>query len=254
MTRRRFFAPPEAFATDGSNVTLASEETRHLRDVLRLKAGDEVFVFDGAGREYRCTVEECRRDSTTLKLCAGVAPAHRESPLGLTLAVALLKGEKFDLVVQKATELGVARIVPVLTKHADVRLRDETDAARRLARWRRVALEAAKQSGRALVPQVAAPLALASLLGAAWAGDAEWRVIFAERGGRTLSAEMAALHTRPHVLTALVGSEGGWAEEELALALDAGWSAVTLGGRTLRAETAAIAVAVLLQHQFGDLV
>ena len=122
MSRRRFFAPPEAF--NKQTVTLTGDEARHLRDVLRLKPGDEVFVFDGAGKEFRCTIESARRDQAFLSQCNEVAPTHAESPLQLTLAVALLKGEKFDLVVQKTTELGVAKIVPVMTRHADIHLRD----------------------------------------------------------------------------------------------------------------------------------
>src|ERR1700687_3797976 len=103
MTRRRFDAPPAAFAPDGKSATLSAEETRHLRDVLRLHSGDEIYVFDGAGREFHCTIETVMRDSTDLVVIAEVEPARPESPLHLTLAIALLKGEKFDLVIQKAT-------------------------------------------------------------------------------------------------------------------------------------------------------
>jgi 16S rRNA (uracil1498-N3)-methyltransferase len=249
---RRFFAPPEAFAPDGQNVTLAPDETRHLRDVLRLRVGEEVFVFDGEGREFRCVIDRITRAAATLGVSEEVAPARPESPLRLTLAVALLKGEKFDLVVQKATELGVERIVPVVTKLADVRLRDETDAAKRTARLRRIALEAAKQSGRARVPAVGAPITFQSLIERALTtDDAECRLMFAERGGRGLRE----IITRPaKAATALVGSEGGWTDEEIAQARAAGWSVVTLGGRTLRAETAAITVTALLQHLLGDLI
>ena len=156
MTRRRFHAPPSAFNVEEQTVTLAADEARHLRDVLRLKSGDEVYVFDGAGREFRCTVANTRRDSAELRIESEVEPAKPESQLQLNLCVALLKGEKFDLVVQKATELGVTKIVPLITRYADIHLRDETDAAKRVARWQRIALEAAKQSGRAFVPEVSA--------------------------------------------------------------------------------------------------
>jgi 16S rRNA (uracil1498-N3)-methyltransferase len=290
MTRRRFYAPPSAFDSSLETVTLAADEARHLRDVLRLKIGDEVYVFDGAGKEFQCRIEESRRDSARLKIVSEVAPARPESPLHLTLAVALLKGEKFDLVVQKATELGVARVVPVVTKLADIRLRDESDAAKRVARWQRIALEAAKQSGRAVVPEVSSPISFQSLLQNAGGAPSLSgsppslnRLLFSERDGRSLSeavgsvrtasvrgrpaaAEPAAIgppdaraslappaHAGGSDMIALVGSEGGWTDEELAAARDAGWQIVTLGGRTLRAETAAIAVAVLLQHVAGDL-
>lgn len=253
MARRRFYAPPEAFTRDGGVVTLAGDEARHLRDVLRLKRGDEVFVFDGEGREHRCVIEDYGREGARLSVAAEVEPARPESALLLTLAVALLKGEKFDLVVQKATELGVTRIVPVMTKLADVRLRDEHDAPKRTARWQRIALEAAKQSGRARVPPVAGPVSFASFIEDAPAGETEARLMFSERGGDSMSETMKLLHAEPEAVTALVGSEGGWTDEEITQALDAGWRVVTLGGRIMRAETAAIAIAALLQHLFGDL-
>src|SRR6185295_18752631 len=125
MTRRRFFAPSSAFNSDRS-VTLPADEARHLRDVLRLKTGAEVFVFNGAGGEFRCLVAEIAREVTTLEVLNEVEPARPESPISLKLAVALLKGEKFELVVQKATELGATVIVPVITRFADIRLRDQS--------------------------------------------------------------------------------------------------------------------------------
>jgi 16S rRNA (uracil1498-N3)-methyltransferase len=252
MSRRRFFAPPEAFAPDGRTAMLGQDEARHLRDVLRLERGAEVFVFDGAGREYRCAVEECARGRVMLNVLEQAEPARRESPLSLELAVALLKGEKFDLVVQKATELGVSKVLPVLTKQADVRLRDEADAARRVSRWQRIALEAAKQSGRALVPSIAAPLLFSSLIEAPSENE-QWRVMFSEREGRELSETIKKAPASVAAITALVGPEGGWTDEEIAQAREGGWSLVTLGGRILRAETAAITVAALLQYLFGDL-
>ena len=261
MTRRRFYAPPGAFNSNFDSVTLESDEARHLRDVLRLKAGDEVYVFNGEGKEFHCLVEESRRDNAHLKIIGEVHPARPESRLQLTLAVALLKGEKFDLVVQKATELGVTRLVPVVTKLADIRLRDESDAAKRVARWQRIALEAAKQSGRAVVPEITGPVSFESLIQDAMAKlqDATANgeltcLMFSERDGESIVAAREKLPANLSLLTALVGSEGGWTNEELAAARQAGWTIVTLGGRTLRAETAAIAVVVLLQHIAGDLV
>ena len=262
--RRRFYAPPDAFAPDGATVRLAREETQHLRSVLRLKAGDEAFVFDGEGREYACIVgaettagRGRAAETLTLGVRGRVEPERAESPLDLTLAVALLKGEKFDLVVQKATELGAWRIVPVETKRADVRLREGREATDRVARWRRLALEAAKQSGRARLPEVCPPVAFESLMEevetAAEAGEAR-RLFFTERGGRGLVETVAQWPSRPVKLTALVGSEGGWDDAEIARAVGAGWLAVTFGGRVLRAETAAIVVTGLLQHLCGDLV
>lgn len=247
MGRRRFYASPEAFSTHSPTVTLAADEVRHLREVLRLKPGDEVFVFDGAGKEFRCAVESSRRESAVLKVLEELKPARLESPLQLTLAVALLKSDKFDLVVQKATELGVSRVVPVITKLADIKLKDDSDASKRVTRWRRIALEAAKQSGRALIPKIEMPSAFAGLIASPEENDL--RVLFSEREGDSFDS----IEHQGRAITALVGSEGGWTHDELEAARTAGWKLITLRGRTLRAETAAIAVATLLQHRFGDL-
>ena len=240
MTRRRFFAPPSAFNFTQRTITLTADEARHLREVLRLKPGDEVSVFDGAGKEFRARVAQARREFAELDLDEQIQPARPESPLQITLAVALLKGEKFDLVVQKATELGVTKIVPLITRFADIKLRDESDASKRVARWQRIALEAAKQSGRAVVPRVELPNSFESAL-------TNPCLLFSEKGGHGLT------QITTNSVTAIIGSEGGWSDEELDQARAAGGQIVTLGGRILRAETAAITAAALLQHRFGDL-
>lgn len=242
MTRRRFFAPPSAFNFGKRLVTLTSDEARHLREVLRLKPGDEVQVFDGSGREFRAVVAQARRDFAELEIRDEIEPLKPESPLQLTLAVALLKGEKFDLVVQKGTELGVNRFIPLVTRYADIKLRDDADAAKRVTRWQRIALEAAKQCGRSVVPEVNTPVSFESVL------SENACIMFSERGGESLNNDLES-----QSVTAIVGSEGGWSDEELTQAREAGVPIVTLGGRVLRAETAAIAAAVLLQHLYGDL-
>lgn len=239
MTRRRFFAPRSAFNFGKRTVTLASDEARHLREVLRLKPGDEVQVFDGEGKEFRAAVVQARRESAELEIREEIE-AGPESPLKLTLAVALLKGEKFDLVVQKGTELGVDQFIPLITRYADIKLRDEADATKRVARWQRIALEAAKQSGRAVVPEVMMPVPFGTVI------HEDSCLMFSERGGQPLNTDLKTI-------IAIIGSEGGWSDEELDQARAADVPIVTLGGRILRAETAAIATAALLQHLYGDL-
>ena len=143
MQRRRFYAAPESIGE--SVIHLSSEESHHLARVLRLRDGDEAFVFDGCGREYRCRVKRAETRGAQLEVIERLA-GDVESPLDLTLAQALAKGEKFDLIVQKATELGVRAIAPLVTANADLKLSDER-AEKRAERWRRIALEALKQSG-----------------------------------------------------------------------------------------------------------
>jgi 16S rRNA (uracil1498-N3)-methyltransferase len=269
MTRRRFYAPPAGFSPDGRSVHLSAEETRHLRNVLRLKAGDEIFVFDGAGREFQGRVQAVARDSAEASVIKQVDPAQPESSLDLTLAIALLKGEKFDLVIQKATELGVTRIIPVMTARADVRIKSGADAERKTTRWERIALEATKQCGRARLMKIETPARFADLVRGgekdSIAGedasddarapfkDADIRIMFAERQGASLAEALGNGQNGRQTVTALIGPEGGWADDEIDQASIAGWKIVTLGGRILRAETAAIVVATLIQHRIGDL-
>lgn len=236
---RRFYAPKENFGK--GEIILSLDETRHLRDVLRLREGEKVNVFDGAGKEFLCGIETISKKETSLKIIRETAPSSPESHLDLTLAVALLKGEKFDLVIQKAVELGVCKLVPLNTKRADVRLKD---ADKKQERWQKIALEACKQSGRAQLMQIELPVDFEKFIKTAEGAG----ILFAERSGASFSAIKA-----DKKITALVGSEGGWEDSEIEFAASNGFQIVTLAGRILRAETAAIAIAAVLQNNFGDL-
>jgi 16S rRNA (uracil1498-N3)-methyltransferase len=249
MQIRRFYIEPDKVSVDSGQAVLDHDETRHLRDVLRLREGAEVTVFDGQGREFLCMINTIKKDHAILDLVSEKEPAVTESPLKLTLAIAMLKGEKLDWVVQKVTELGVSNITLLDTEHSEVRTRNESDSGKRVSRLRRIALEAAKQSGRAVVPLIAGPLPIQQILNDP--GDVH-RFFFTERGGGPIPE---GLTNNGECLTAVAvtGPEGGWSEHEVAAAAAFGWHLVTLGQRILRAETAAITAAVLLQHRFGDL-
>lgn len=236
---RRFFSPRESFI--GGRVTLTTDETRHLRDVLRLRVGDEVSVFDGSGGEFRCAISEIGRQSATLEVLGPAEPTSPESSLDLTLAVAILKHDRFDLVIQKAAELGVNTLIPLDVERFDVRAKD---AAKRADRWRRIALEATKQCGRARLMQIDEARPFTEVIAMA---PAAHTLMFSEREGGSLPATVSA-----NSLTAIIGPVGGWADDEMASARQRDVPIVTLGGRILRAETAAIAIAAVLQHRFGD--
>ena len=246
---RRFYAPPENFHAE--EVKLDAEESKHLRDVLRLRAGAEVFVFDGLGNEFRCQIESIGKRETALKILEKVSPKSPESNLNLTLAVALLKGEKFDLVVQKSCELGVSKIIPLQTRRADVRIKDFKEAEKKLERWRKIIVEAAKQCGRAKLMQIENPQSFEKFIEKSSSppnSNYEIRVLFSERGGENFSEVEAG-----EKFVAVIGSEGGWEDAEIESARASGFQIVTLGGRILRAETAAISLAAILQNRFGDL-
>lgn len=236
----RFFAPCENFS--GDHVELSVSETRHLRDVLRLTPGHEVSVFDGDGAEFQASITGIGKKSSVLHLIAKTEPTAPESPLAITLGATVLSGEKYDLVVQKAVELGVATLQPLNTIRCDVKIKD---AVKRMERWRRIALEATKQSGRARLMRINEPVGFVDLMGTAH--DNAF-VLFSERDGADFSTVTAGKE-----ITALIGPKGGWDDSELGIACSMGVNIVTLGGRILRAETAAISLTTILQHRFGDL-
>lgn len=237
---RRFYASIESFSDD--QVELDADETRHLCDVLRLHVGDEVSVFHGTGREYRCTITEIGKKNSLLKIVEEIQPASPESAFEITLAATVLNGEKYDLIIQKAVELGVAAFVPLHTVRCDVRVKD---ALKRMNRWQRIALEATKQSGRAKLMQILEPVALDTLLANKKTANV---ILFSERDGGDFSGIKPVKK-----ITAVVGPKGGWDDAELEMATSKGIKIITLGGRILRAETAAISITAILQHRFGDL-
>ena len=236
---RRFYAPTENFKDE--NVFLSEEETRHLRDVLRLRENETVNVFDGENREVICEIEKIEKRQTVLKIIEEVSPTAPSSNLYLTLATAILKGEKFDLVIQKAVELGVKNFVPLVTKRCDVKIKD---AEKKLERWNKIALEACKQSGRAELMKIKMPFDFDEFIQIANGT----KILFSERSGESFSNI-----SETEKITAVIGSEGGWEDSEIDSAKANGFKIVTFGGRILRAETAAISIAAILQHRFGDL-
>ncbi|HVG18462.1 MAG TPA: 16S rRNA (uracil(1498)-N(3))-methyltransferase [Blastocatellia bacterium] len=256
MPRRRFYASPDEIS--GSAIRLSRDETHHLTRVLRLGFGEEVFVFDGCGREYRCSFAALEHGRARLEVSETLLD-RVEPSTHITLAQALAKGEKFDFIVQKATELGVSAIAPLATAHADVKLSDER-SEKRLERWRRISLEAMKQCGRRRVVEIAPPVALKDFLdavrardaGASDSGFARTLLVFSERGGAAIADALPRPADNSEVI-ALVGPEGGWGDEELTLLDERGARAVTLGPRVLRAETAAVVAVTLIQHILGDL-
>jgi 16S rRNA (uracil1498-N3)-methyltransferase len=217
----------------------------HLAHVLRVRAGDTLTLFDGRGREAEARV--VRLWDGELLVQVGEVRQTARPPVALALVVALLKGEKMDWVVQKATELGVARVVPVATAHGVVKL-DAERAAGRHARWSRIAEEAARQCARADVPVIAE----VSSLEAALAAAAGWRVLLHEGEG-TASLRALLPPVAPPEVTVAVGPEGGFAPDEVARARDAGFVIAGLGRRILRAETAAVAALAILGFAVGDL-
>ena len=240
----RFLA--ESLDALAGHARLAEDEARHLAQVLRLAAGDEVTVFDGVGREFRARVERVGREGADLRLLEEV-PAAAEPAVRLTLAQAVIKGEKMDDVVRDATMMGVTAIEPLVTEHTAAYMK----AGRAPERWRRIAVASAKQCRRAVVPTISAGLRFADWLPL---DGAEMRVLLVEPSAAVEGLPVSTLgSTRPASASLMVGPEGGWSVAEIEAAVRAGCVPITLGRRTLRAEAVPMVAIALLQFVWGDL-
>jgi len=239
----RVFVRPDA--VDANRVRFDSAEAHHLRRVLRLRPGAVVEGTDGAGGLYTIRLVTLDGDGGWGAIEARAEPA-RESPCSITLAQAILKGDRMSWLVQKATELGVSRIVPMETERVVARAAGE--GAARQTRWARIAREAVKQCGRVIVPGIDPPRAFPEVLAEVASHDVAW--VCWEGGGQTLAEAAAGTASR---LLLLIGPEGGFTADEVAAAESAGARRVSLGPRILRAESAGLTAVALGQFLFGDL-
>ena len=230
----------------GAELRLGDEAARYLGRVLRLRAGDTVHVFNGEDGEWSATIARFRKDRVTLQVHDAIENTA-EPELAIHLVQGISRGERMDFVVQKATELGVARITPVLTDYGVVKL-DEKRAGKRRAHWQGVAASACEQSGRITPPLIDVPQALNDWLGAGAAGDAT-RLILRPGAAKPLGT----IEAPDAGLCLLVGPEGGFSEREYDDAGFAGFDAVTIGPRILRTETAAVAAIAIAQARWGDM-
>jgi 16S rRNA (uracil1498-N3)-methyltransferase len=229
----------------GSVVQLPPETASHLARVLRARIGDEVILFNGDGREF-CGAIETVRGSRVAASVGESRPVDRESPLGISLVQCVPRGDRMDFIVQKATELGVARIVPVLSQRSVVRL-DKDQAESKAVHWRAVAVSACEQSGRNRLPAIEVAQPLLNYLGKSAPGTG-LRLVFEPESEPHHPAEIGIAAAE-----IAIGPEGGFAGDELEAFRVAGFSKVGLGPRVLRTETAAIAAVVWLQARFGDM-
>jgi 16S rRNA (uracil1498-N3)-methyltransferase len=244
----------EAPLASGSIVQLPSDTASHLAKVLRARAGDELILFNGDGREFNGAIDSVRGSRVSASVGDSRA-VDRESPLGITLVQCVPRGDRMDFIVQKATELGVARIVPVLSQRSVVRL-DKSQSESKAVHWRAVAVSACEQCGRNRLPAIEAAQPLLNYLGESVPGKGP-RLVFEPESA--LHADAAAQdhggasNIPMESAQIAIGPEGGFAPEELEAFRVSGFSQVGLGPRILRTETAAIAAVVWLQARFGDL-
>lgn len=246
----RFYLPPER--CHGSRLTLDEDEAHHGLRVLRLRRGDQVSVLDGAGREYHCRVDAVTR--STVELMVERQDFLPNPNYSITLSQAVLKGKAFEFLVQKATELGVARLIPIITDRAVVQVSSE-DAEEKRRKWEHVAIEAMKQCGNPWLPRIDGPIKFADAL----VSSESWDVSLVAslhpdtRGLREVLRPWASKAQKTLVSARVwIGPEGDFTPEEMRLILQAGSVPITLGRLVLRAETAGLCALSILSYELGS--
>ncbi|NOR19523.1 MAG: 16S rRNA (uracil(1498)-N(3))-methyltransferase [Xanthomonadales bacterium] len=234
---------PQALTTEAV-VKLEDPASHYITRVLRLSIGDSITLFNGDGCDYTAEICELQRQNVMLRVSDSLLPEN-ESPLKITLVQAISRGERMDFSLQKATELGVHCIQPVISRRVEVRL-NEKRQIKRVAHWQAVVISACEQSGRALVPEVRMPVSL--LEWASWKDESPRLVL-----DPTATQKMSSMVTEGELLSLLIGPEGGFSTSEMKTLEAQGVKAVTLGRRILRTETAGPAAIAILQATLGDL-
>lgn len=236
----RIFTPQDI--QPSSTFDLGEEASHHLLKVLRMSAGRELIVFNGQGGEYPAVISAASKKIATITV-AELDPVERESPLVTELAIGISRGDRFDWVLQKATELGVSRIVPLFSERSEVKLSGER-LEKRMGQWQKILIGACEQCQRNSLPELTSPQTVQDYV---IASLCEQRFVLHHRTSQSLR-QLAA----PTSVAILVGSEGGLSDPEIASAEDAGFLPLALGPRVMRTETAPVVALAVLQSHWGD--
>ena len=241
MKAPRVYEPQPLIA--GAELSLNDSAVQHLGRALRMRPGDAITLFDGQGNEHQAELLELAKRSITVRVGERLERAV-ESPLQVELGQVISRGERMDYAIQKATELGVSRIVPLFSQRCEVKLPKERQAKRQL-HWQQVAISACEQSGRTVVPEIAAPQPLDQWLSSC---DSQLKLVLHPDAERPL-----AERETPTSVALLIGPEGGLEDHEIDQARASGFESLQLGPRVLRTETAPVAALALLHYLWGDL-
>jgi len=238
----RFFISPGQIT--GQRIAVSGEDVRHIAAVLRMKIGDELLLCDGQGTEYQARIEQVSKN----EIATEIVSQSKQALLvpRITLGQGLPKSDKMDLIVQKATELGVARIVPLITERTIVKVKDEE---KRITRWQKISREAAMQSNRPDIPVVENIRSLRDYLFSLDPGPGTLLLLPWEEGTEPIKKVLRSRHEVASVVV-LIGPEGGFSAAEAGIARDKGFHPVSLGPNILRTETAAIAVLGMIGYEF----
>lgn len=246
---QRFFVEPYQVEEEKHLIHITGTDVNHIKNVLRMKAGEEVWISDGGEKEYRCQIETMEADEVLLHIIYAQEPDY-ELPNRIYLFQGLPKADKMELIIQKAVELGAFAVVPVETKRCVVKL-DAKKAEKKVARWQQIAESAAKQSKRMLIPQVHQVMTYKQAL--EFAAQMDVRLIPYELAKGMKETREVLSEIKPgQSIGIFIGPEGGFEEKEVQMALETGAHAITLGRRILRTETAGLAILSVLMFQLEN--
>jgi len=242
-----FYVEPEAVSVDTARIT--GGDVNHIKNVLRMHPGEEIMILDGSGMEYRCEIETISDEVLARVLEAKKTEA--ELSVRLLLFQGLPKKDKMELIIQKAVELGVSEIIPVLTKRTVVKLEDKKKEQKKLERWQAIAEAAAKQSGRGIIPKVCEAVKFTEAVKQAETLDEALIPYELAEGMDEARERIRGLHDKK-TIGIFIGPEGGFEEEEIALAANAGIHPITLGKRILRTETAGLCILSVIMFELEN--
>ncbi|MBE5943533.1 MAG: 16S rRNA (uracil(1498)-N(3))-methyltransferase [Lachnospiraceae bacterium] len=243
----RFFV--DGINSQGDNIIITGDDVNHIKNVLRLKSGDEILVGDGNGMDYQCRIEDIAQDIVTANI-VDVFKNAAELPVKITLFQGMPKSDKLELIIQKAVELGAYEIVPVLTKRTVVKI-DDKKAGKKIDRYKGIAESAGKQSGRGIIPEVKPFMTFKQAI--EYAKTLDMNLIpYEEAKGIEYSREVIKDIKGKKTLGIFIGPEGGFAKEEVDMAIAMGAKCITLGNRILRTETAGLAVLSIIMFELDE--
>jgi 16S rRNA (uracil1498-N3)-methyltransferase len=244
---RRFFIHPTQ--VEKISPEIQGQDVLHIRKVLRLTAGDRIILLDGQGYEYEAAIREIFDDRIQVDILKKYQP-DTESPIHIIVMQAFLKEKKMDMLVRSLTEIGISTWMPVFCDHSIPRP-DERRQSSRIERWKEIAREAIKQCRRSIPPEILSPSNFHQAVHSSM--DADLKIIFWENAILPLTESIDINIKKPLKIIILLGPEGGFSQKEVDHAISCGFVSVSLGPRILRAETAAVAACVLIQHIYGDI-
>jgi len=243
----RFFVEKGNIFPD--HIFITGEDVKHIRNVLRMKKGEEIVLCDGSGKDYIGIVEEFESDRIRA-FVREVKKSRTEPSVEVTLFQGIPKSDRMDFIIQKSVELGVNQIIPVITERTIVRFNSQKDMDKKAGRWQKISLEAAKQCNRGIIPRVGSPLSFDDALKVC--KEADLSIIpYEKHTGHGLKEYLYGNNAER--ICVFIGPEGGFSEEEMKKAVSSGIKLVTLGPRILRTETAAIAVLSIIIYEAGDI-